>query len=272
MDGADVLALAEDGHPVGEGHDLVELVGDDDDGLAVSAHVAQDGEELFGLLGGKDGGGLIQNQDVRPPVEHLEDLHRLLLRHRHVVDLFAGIDVKAVLFADLLHPAGGGPEIEGPLPLQAQDDVLCRGEHVHQLEVLVDHADAQGVGVLGGADGDLPPAHADVSLVWEVDAGDHVHQGGLAASVLPQKGENLAAPDLQINPVVGHDAAEALGDPLELDRADLFQTQPPFPAPAGPKRSLLSHSLLLAAKAPGAVAGEKSGAGPPGPAPPLLPV
>ena len=183
VDGADVLALAEDGHPVGEGHDLVELVGDDDDGLAVGAHVAQDGEELFGLLGGKDGGGLIQNQDVRPPVEHLEDLHRLLLRHRHVVDLFAGIDVKAVLFADLLHPAGGGPEIEGPLPLQAQDDVLCRGEHVHQLEVLGDHADAQGVGVLGGADGDLPPAHADVSLVWEVDAGDHVHQGGLAASV-----------------------------------------------------------------------------------------
>ena len=88
VDGADVLALAEDGHPVGEGHDLVELVGDDDDGLAVSAHVAQDGEELFRSPGGKDGGGLIQNEDVRPPVEHLEDLHRLLLRHRHVVDLF----------------------------------------------------------------------------------------------------------------------------------------------------------------------------------------
>lgn len=35
-------------------------------GLAVGAHVAQDGEELFRLLGGKDGGGLIQNQDVRP--------------------------------------------------------------------------------------------------------------------------------------------------------------------------------------------------------------
>ena len=100
-----------------------------------------------------------------PPVEHLEDLHRLLLRHRHVVDLFAGIDVKAVLFADLLHPAGGGPEIEGPLPLQAQDDVLCRGEHVHQLEVLVDHADAVAVGIARGADDDLLAVDEDLSLV-----------------------------------------------------------------------------------------------------------
>ena len=239
VDGADVPALAQHRHLVGQGHDLVELVGDDDDGLAVGAHVAQYGEELLRLLGGEDGGGLVQDQDVRPTEEHLDDLHRLLLRHGHVVDLLVRVDVEAVFLADLLHPAAGGADVKPPLPLQAQDDVLRRGEHVHQLEVLVDHADAQGVGVLGGADGDLLPLHEDVPLVGEVDAGDHVHQGGLAAAVLPQQGEDLPPLHVQIDVVIGHHAAEALGDPLELDCTGTFQAQPPFPAPGG-RSSLVS--------------------------------
>ena len=227
-DRADIPALPQHRHLVGEGHDLVELVGDDDDGLSVRAHVPQHGEELFGLLGGEHGGGLVQDQDVRPPVEDLDDLHRLLFRHRHVIDLLVRVNVEAVALTDLPNPAGRGADVELPLLLQAQDDVLRGGEDVHQLEVLVDHADAQGVG-----DGDLLPLHEDVPLVGEVDAGDHVHQGGLAAAVLPQQGEDLPPLHIQVDVVVGHHAAEALGDPLELDCTGLFQTQPPFPAPGG---------------------------------------
>ncbi len=78
--------------------------------------VAQDGEELFGLLRGQHGGGLVQNQDIRPAVEHLDDLHGLLLRHRHVVDLLVRVDVEAVFLTDLLDPRGGRLEVEFPLP------------------------------------------------------------------------------------------------------------------------------------------------------------
>ena len=52
-------------------------------------------EEPVGLLGGQHGGGLIQDQDVGAPVEDLDDLHRLLLRHGHVVDLLVGVDAKS---------------------------------------------------------------------------------------------------------------------------------------------------------------------------------
>ena len=44
---------------------LVELVGDDDDGLSVIAHVAHDSKELVRFLRGEDGGRLIENQICR---------------------------------------------------------------------------------------------------------------------------------------------------------------------------------------------------------------
>ena len=50
VDGADIFTFAQDRHAVRKGKNLVELVGDDNDGLAVVAHTAQDGEELLGLL------------------------------------------------------------------------------------------------------------------------------------------------------------------------------------------------------------------------------
>ena len=54
------------------------------------------GEELVRLLRGEHGGRLVENEDVRAAVEHLDDLDGLLLRDGHVVDLLIGVDVEAV--------------------------------------------------------------------------------------------------------------------------------------------------------------------------------
>ena len=169
----------------------MELVGDDDDGLAVCLHGPQHVKELVGLLRSEDGGGLVQNQNLRPAVEDLHNLHRLLLGDGHIVDLLGRVDVEAVLLADGLDLALGGLDVQPAALLQTQDDVLRGGEHVHQLVVLVDHGDAAREGVFGGADGDGLAVDQNLALVGEVDAGEHVHQRGLAAAVLPQEGENL---------------------------------------------------------------------------------
>ena len=221
------LAVPQHDHAVGQLLHLVELVRDEHDGLARVAHVAQHGKELLRLLQRQHGGRLVEDQDVRAAVEHLDDLDRLLLRDGHVVDLLVRVHLKAVGVADLPDARGDGLEVQHLPARQAEDDVLRRGQHVHELEVLVDHADAQVERVLRAADGDRTAVHLDLALVREIDAREHVHERGLAAAVLAQQGQDLAPVDVQIDLLVGRDAAEGLGDAAHAHRWDLrFQWLP----------------------------------------------
>jgi len=205
-------APAQHGHPVGHVHDLVEFVGDYHHGLARVPHVAQHGKQLVRLLRGENGGGFVQNEDVRAPVQHLHYLHGLLLGHGHVVDLLVWVHLEAVGVADLPHPPCGGLYVQSARLLQPQNDILRGGEHVHQLEVLVYHADAQVEGVLGRTDGYRLVVDVDLALVRVVDAGEHVHKRGLAAAVFTQQRQNLALVNVQPALVVCRHRSEALGD------------------------------------------------------------
>ena len=215
---ADELPVAQDRHPVRQLLHLVHLVRDDDHGLAVVAHVAQDGKQLFGLLRGEHGGRLVQDQNVRAAVEHLDDLHGLLLGDGHVIDLLIRVDLESVGAADFADLLRRGLQIQ--LSGQTEHDVLGGGEHVYQLEVLVDHADAQVKGVLGRADHDLFSVDGDGAFVREIDTRQHVHQCRFAAAVFAQQRQDLAPVDVQPDPVVGQHRAEALGDIPHLNGGD----------------------------------------------------
>ena len=89
--------------------------------------------------------------------------------------------------------------------------------------MLMDHPDPVVEGVLGGTDSHRPALHQDLPLVGKVDAREHVHQGGLSAAVLSQQGKYLTAVQGQVDVVVGHHLAEALGDVPEFDCMDSFQ-------------------------------------------------
>ena len=223
---ADILALAEHGHAVGHVQHLVQLVGDDDEGLAVGLHVAHDGKELVRLLRGQHGGGLIQDQDIRAAVQHLDDLDSLLLGNGHVVDLHVGVDVKAVSVADVLDLFAGIVQIQ--LTLETENDILGGGEQIDQLEVLVDHADAQIKCILGRRDGDGLIVDVDLSLIREINTGEHIHQSGLAAAVFTQQGQDLTLAQFHVDGVIGHHGTKALGDILHFDRAFVFQGCHPF--------------------------------------------
>jgi hypothetical protein len=72
-------------------------VGDQDDGFALVRQGAQEGEELIGLIGRQDGGRLVENQDVGPAHQRLQDLDALLETHGERADDGIGIDGEAVV-------------------------------------------------------------------------------------------------------------------------------------------------------------------------------
>ena len=204
--------MPQDGDAVGQLLDLVHLMGDDDYRLAGVAHIAQNGEKLVRLLRSQNGSGLVEDENIRAAVEHLYDLDRLLLGYAHLVYLHVGVHVEAILVADLPDLCRRRLQVEPSLALEAEDDILGRGEHVDELEVLVYHAYSQIERILGRADDNLFPVNGDLPLVGEVYAGEHIHKRGLAGAVFAQQSQYLASVYIQPYLIVGKHRAEGLGD------------------------------------------------------------
>ena len=182
----DVLAQPHDHDPVRHGHDLVELVGDDDDALAHLGQLAHGGQQLIHLLGGQHGGGLVKNDDVRVLVQDLQDLHPLLQAHRAVLHQPAGVNVEAVPLAQLLRDADGGVPVKekAVFPgLPAVDDVLRHGAGLQQHEVLLHHADLLGDGVVRGAEVLQLAVEVDLAGGGLLQSVEDLHQGGFAGAV-----------------------------------------------------------------------------------------
>ena len=226
---ADVLAFPQDRAAVRHGHDLVELVGDEQDGLALCRQILHDLHQLVDLLGCQHGCRLVKNQDLVVPVQHLQDLRPLLHAHGDILHQSVRVHLQAVLLRQ------GQDLFPGLLLLQeavaaglhAQDDVVQDREALHQLEVLVDHADPQGVGVVGVLDLHHLAVLFDGALLRLVQAEEHAHERGLARAVLSQQGVDLSPLQLERDVVVGDDPWKAFGDVEHLDRIWLFQDYRP---------------------------------------------
>ena len=122
-------AGTKDRDAVGEGHHVVELVGDEDDGLAFGAELGEVGEEVVRLLRGEDGGGLVQDQDVRLAIEELQDFDALLHANGKLFDGPVPFDRQAVL-AGQGFQAGAGAGAIDHAPAErfgAEQDVIQRG-------------------------------------------------------------------------------------------------------------------------------------------------
>ena len=64
VDRADVLALAQNAHAVGDLHDLVEFVGDEEDGLAFAGKLLHRGHQLLDLLRSEHRGRFVEDEDL----------------------------------------------------------------------------------------------------------------------------------------------------------------------------------------------------------------
>ncbi len=166
---ADDLAAPDDGDPVGDLEDLVQLVADEDDAVTRVGQPPEDPEDLLGLLRRQDRRRLVEDEDLRVAVQDLEDLDPLLPADRERADLGVGVDLEAEPLTELADPPAGLLAVEEDRVghrLLAEEDVLGDGEDGDQHEVLVDHVDATGDGVGRAGDRHRLAVEQDLRPRW----------------------------------------------------------------------------------------------------------
>ncbi len=134
-----------DDDAIGDGEDLVQFVGDEDDARPRVGELAHDAEELVRLLWGEHGGGLVQNQHARLAVERLEDLDALLCADGQVAHDGVRVDRERVAARDVEDVLVHLTQVDDARAdgrLVAEHDVLGDGQGRDEHEVLVHHADA----------------------------------------------------------------------------------------------------------------------------------
>ena len=230
FDRADALALAQNGDAVGDLHDLVQLVGDKEDALALGREVFHDLHEFLDFLRRQNGRRLVEDQDLVVAVEHFENFGALLHTDGDILNDCIGIDVQTVflrqrenLFARvlLLQEAHF-------VRLNAENDVVEDREALDQLEVLMHHADAEFVCVVRVADLDLAAVLVDLALLRLVQTEQDAHERRFARAVFAEQGMNFSLFQLQGNVVVGDDSGETFCDVQHLNRVIRFQVfRPP---------------------------------------------
>ena len=225
LNGADVLALAQDGAAVGHGHDLVELVGDEEDALALGGQVLHNLHQLVDLLRRQHSGGFIEDEDLIVSVQHFQDFRPLLHAHGDVLHQGVRVHGQTVFLGQSQHLFSRHVLLQETVlaRFHTQDDVVQDGETFHQLKVLVHHPDAQIIGIVGVLDADHLAILLDGSLLRLVQPEEDAHQGGFPRAVLPQQRVDFALFQLEGDVVVGDDTGETLGDVQHFNGICLFQ-------------------------------------------------
>ena len=150
IDRADALAFAQDRNPVSYFHDLIELMGNEQDRLPLFGQILHDLHEFFNFLRCQYCRRLIEDQDVIVPVEHLENLGSLLHAYGDILDLRIRIYRKAIALAELHDFLSGFLLLQDAMlrGFYTEHDVFKNGEYLDQLEVLMNHANAISIGII----------------------------------------------------------------------------------------------------------------------------
>ena len=207
--------VAQHGHAVGHGDDLLEAVRDVDDRDAALLEALDDLKQRVDLAVGERGGRLVHDQDARVLRERLGDLDELEARGAQAADLRARVDVDPELREQLARPALERAVVEqpGPRPRLAREvDVLRDRERRDEAELLEDHRHAVAPRGLRRAELDGLAVELDRPAVERVDALEDLHERRLPGAVAAEQGVHLARPQLEVDVVEDRDARERLAD------------------------------------------------------------
>ncbi len=115
-------------------------------------------------------------------------------------------------------PAIQQPQRPSPVRLASEKDVRGGVEGVDQLELLMDHADAEPAGVGGSVHHHRRAVDGDLAGVRPMDAAEDLHQRRLARAVLADQPDDLAGSHVEVHSIERDHAGKSLGDSRHLQQ------------------------------------------------------
>ena len=209
----DVVAVTEHHHAVADLHQLLQVVGDEDDALILVTELAHDTIDNITATLRKSRGGLVHHQHLGVCHHHAGKLHQLTILNVQPINIPRGINIAAAdvvqrLLGGLDHGAAGDHTAAAELLLLTQKDVLGNGDAGDIALLLHDHADAHGSTLDHG--GGL----MELTFIVDLTAGGRLHtcqnggDGGLTGAVLADQAGDLSAVDLQIHMIQRNSGAK----------------------------------------------------------------
>ena len=206
VDGGDIFAVTEDGDAVGEGENLIETVGDEDDGHAIGLQFADDAEQDLHLCHGQRCRGLVEDEDACFLRHRLGDLHDLHMTGGEIADGGGGVNIDTEVIEDLLRDLAHLLLIDQLTIALAVADVLRRAQHVDEVELLIDALYA----VLAGERGSHGTVGAIIdgngAAIRRMGACNCLNKRGFAGAVFANDGVNLAGIEVDRNFIQGYHA------------------------------------------------------------------
>ncbi len=185
-------------------------------------------QHMLDFADGQRGGGLVHDDELGIEGEGTGDGNRLLLPSGQFADRVAHrwharaeladhglrllLDARAVDHADRhAEQALGG--------LSPQEDVGGDVLHSREGEVLIDHLDPALADLAWRMAADVGAVEVNRAAIRLVDAGDDLHQGRFAGTVVADQSHDFAGIDLEIDAEQDLDRPEMLLDAVEFEQA-----------------------------------------------------
>lgn len=212
------LLVGQHGHPVADSVKRVEIMCDDENGQPQRLSQRQD-EFIESRRADRvqSGGRLVQEKQWRVQRDRPRQpgtlAHAARQLRRELVDGIGRqtgeFDLQQGQFIAQIVVEGG------VVLLQRHFHILADRQRGEQRAVLEQHAGValDGEAVLPRIRARIDPHHLDLAFVGRAQAQDRAHQHRLAGARAPDHAQDLAAADVQVQPVVHHLLAEAVDQP-----------------------------------------------------------
>ena len=229
---AHILALTQNGTAVCHCHDLIQFMGNKQNGFSFSGQIPHDLQKFLDLLRRQHRCRLIEDQYLVIPVQHFQNLCTLLHTDGYILNDGVRVYLQSVSLGQGHHLLTGLIPLEYTAfgILHAQNNIIQNGEAFHHFEVLMHHTDTEVIRIVGGIDLNNLTVFLDDTLLCLIHTEQYAHQSGFSGAVLAQQGMDFSVLQLERHVIVGNDAGKTFGYVHHFNGVRCgIQSNSPFP-------------------------------------------